>query len=325
MGMRDRIKKRRNAQKPREQSYGGSKEKYAQAQKDMRTGINEGNNRIGEGLIGLDDERLAAGGRNSALYDAAGAASADQNARSGVYGAGSDQSMGDYRAGRDATLGGATALDRIGSQMEANANGAAGAYTSAADAAFKASTERNQRAALGIAAGRGNGSIRTALATAGANNAQAAVEQQAIRAQEANQLLGLQQQGLAAAGQAAAGASGIRSGVGGQDQQAAQLLAQRQQASTGAGLAALGQQAQVANNDASLGANAAGARLNAGTSARDAYMGSQNSMEIAQLGGNQAFELQRQEAAKANNPFQKAGSWLGDPMNLRGSKAGNVM
>lgn len=234
------------------------------------------------------------------------------------YGAGSDQSLADYRTGRGAVLGGADKLENndwldnysqgrgailggadtlqregaasagrleaaggsSANELEGYARGAAGEYQSAADAAFQAAQSRNQKNALGLAAGRAPNSIRTALATSAAGNQQAALDQQVVKAQEANQLNAMRNEAIAqasgirtgaisdaaginqgaltgaagirtnlsaqdqaaAAQQAAntAQAAQIRTQLGQQDQSAAQLEAQRQQAAQGAAGSLLG-------------------------------------------------------------------------------------
>lgn len=324
MGLISRIRARREAKKPVQQYYGGSEEaaNAYRSRNNTRTDAAEG--QIAGDRATVAQERIEARDANARLGAKADSTYYDQTEKAQGYGARSDDLLNEYDTGRGATLRGADTLDRIGGQIEANANNAAANYQSAADKAFNAATERNQAQALSVAAGRGNGGIRSALATSNAANAQAAIDQQVIRAQEANQLLGLQQQGLAQAGQAAQAASGIRSGVGGQDLQGAQLAAGRQTAATGAGLQALGQGSQIAQNNAAVGQNAAGTLLNSATGSRDAYLGSGNALEIAQLGGNQAYELQRQQFAKENNPFQRAISGMFDAGNMRGAQGGNL-
>lgn len=162
------------------------------------------------------------------------------------YGLGADESLRDYQAGRGDILRGAGDLEELG-------RGAQGRYQNASDMAFKAATERNQRQALSLAAGRGNDSIRTALATADAGNREAQLEQQVVRAQEMNQLLGLEQGAIQ-------GAANIRSGVGAADQGAAGIQAGRQQVSTGAVNQLLGQEADITRSDVASGQFTSGLR-----------------------------------------------------------------
>jgi hypothetical protein len=324
MGLISRIRDRRNAKKPVQQYYGGSEEaaNAYRSRNNTRTDAAEG--QIAGDRATVAQERIEARDANARLGAKADATYYDQTEKAQGYGARSDDFLNEYDTGKGATLAGANTLDRLGGQLEANANSAAANYQSAADKAFKAATERSQQQALSIAAGRGNGSVRSALATSGAANAQAALDQQVVRANEMNQIMDLQRQGLAQAGIAAQGASNIRSGVGNQDLTAAQTAGQRQQAATNAGLTAIGQGAGVTNNNAVIGQNAAGTLLNSATGSRDAYLGSGNALEIAQLGGNQAYELQRQAAAKENNPFQRAISGMFDAGNMRGAQGGNL-
>lgn len=283
--------------------------------------------------------------------------------KANAYGLGSDQSLSDYRSGRDATLGGASALESnpwmkdynagrggilgSASALEGYAQGAAGEYQSGADAAAKASAERAQRNALAVAAGRGANSVRTALAGANAANAQGALDQQVVRAQEANQLNAMRNDAVAqaagirtnvggmdqqaAAQQAAntAQAAQIRAGVGAADQQAAQIQAQRQQAATGTATNLLGQQAAIqaqnagyqmdaqtgqqaiAQNAQNVGLQTSGAILGAGQNYRDAYLGAQQAQNTSQLGVNQQTALQNAQSAKENSRTEKFKRGLG--------------
>jgi hypothetical protein len=211
-----------------------------------------------------------------------------------------------YGAGADQALSGA-----LGSadQLEGYAKNAASEYQSAADAASNAAMNKSQTNALALAAGRGGGSLRTALATSGAANQQTMLDQQAIRAQEANQLAQMRSQ-------AVADAAGIRSG-------AAQLQAGRQQGATGTALSLLGQRAAQEQANAQYGLGAAnqqqslsaqntqtgmlegGAVADAG--ANRAGMSNQNlgQQYTAQLGGDIQTEAQRAQTAKENSAYNK--------------------
>jgi len=323
MGMISRIRERRRAREPRQQFYGGSEE-AADAHRAMYAeGRRRGESQIDEGVANVNRERIIAGQRSHTLSQEAETEAGVQRRDAVASRAGADQSLADYRSGRAAQLGSAGAIDSNASAMEAIARNAPGQYQSAADAAFAASTERNQRNALSLAAGRGAGGLRTALAASTAANQSAAVDQQATRAAEMNQLLGLQTQAYQGAAGVRGQGAGVRSALSAQDQQAAQIQAQRQQAATGAGQASLQQRGALAAQDATIGANAAGTMLNSATGTRDAYLGGQQALEVAQLGGNQAYELQRQQAAANNSPFQRAFSGLFDQGNLRGAQGGN--
>lgn len=196
--------------------------------------------------------------------------------REDAYGESADRSLGDYRGGRGAILGGADRLEnndwmndfkagrgdilggatrlegagnRSADMLEGYAQGAAGEYQSAADAAFQAAQNRNQKNALALAAGRGAGSIRTALATANSGNQQAALDQQVVKAQEMNALNAMRNQAVAdAAGirmGGIEGATGIRSGLSAQDLAAAEQRANNAQAAAAirSGVAGMDQQA----------------------------------------------------------------------------------
>ena len=314
-GVRARIKARRNAKKPVQQFYGGTPEEAAKLRARNQAGMDAGAARETQGLDAMDRERQLASGdlrsisaqtqgeRDQAAQqiqqiDAEASGRQRLNARDmGNYGRGADRSIGDYRSVRDPLLGGASELEELG-------RSAPGRYQSAADAAFNASAERNQRSALSLAAGRGNDSIRSALATAEAGNRQAQLDQQVVRAQEMNDLLGLQRDTLR-------GAADVRAGVGASDITAAQTLAQRQQASGDAvnkllglrgdltgtnaevGLATTAQRGGLATTDASLGLSTAGARAEAGAGARGAFLGAEGAQEGSQIGADQAAEAAR--------------------------------
>jgi hypothetical protein len=188
---------------------------------------------------GVAQERAAGGQQFSALGNEAAAQQARQRIAQSTYGGASNQAFSDYRGGRAAQLGGADELAALG-------RGAQGRYMSAADAAFKAATERSQRNALSLAAGRGPDAIRTALATSQASNQEAALAAEATRANEMNALLALE-------GNAIQGASNIRSGVGAQDLQAAQAQAQREQSASGDVNRLIDTRSSLAGANANLG------------------------------------------------------------------------
>lgn len=316
---RTRRQNRRDAKKPRQQTYGGSEGRQNMLRERDRIGIQAGTERENVGLDAMDTERRQAtsdlrGLSNQALGERATAGGRYTDVLGNVegarglsarqaltYGGGADRALQDYSAGRGAVLGGATELEQLG-------RGAAARYTSAADAAFGAAAERNQRSALSLAAGRGNDAIRTALATADAGNRQAQLDQQVVKAQETNQLLGLEQGAVERA-------AAIRSGVGAADQGAAGIQAGRQQVATGTGTQLLGlgadvtgadaqlglatnaQRAGLATDDAQIGLGVAGARAAAGAGGQDRFLGAETAQETAQLGSNLDFERLRQQQA----------------------------
>jgi hypothetical protein len=218
--------------------------------------------------------------------------------------------MSDYKAGRGAIQNGASRLEDEGTrsanlmehagntsagELEGYARNAASEYQSAADKAFNASTERTQRQALGIAAGRGAGAVRQALAGAQSANAQANLDQQVVRAQEANQLnsmrndaianaAGIRQTGLGAAAStrsdALQGAADIRTGLSAQDQAAA-----AQQAAN------VAQAAQIRAGVGAADQSAAGLQAQREAAARDAaQQGLQNRAGLEQANAN--YQLQ---------------------------------
>lgn len=350
--------------KPKKQYYGGSEQGYASAKQNMSQGIAAGGEQMTRATQDMRTERARAGEQNTILRndvrDTANAARGEYgNAR---YGA--DAALGRAQNGREDILRGATAMDqdanavagytgainsdannvsRNAGALEAMSRDLPANFRSSADAAFNATTERNQRNAMSLAAGRGAGALRTAMATSSAANNQAGLDRQALMAQENNQLLGMQagmlqsaantHAGAAGVRQSAAGvqgsaagirqgAAGVRSGVTGQELQAAGVQAGREQAASNKLMAAQGLRAGVIGQDTSVGMTATGAELAAGQDTRNQYLGSQNSMEIAQLGQNMAYEQQRQ--ANAKSPLQQFVSFGFDAGNMRGAKGGSL-
>jgi hypothetical protein len=245
----------------------------------------------------------------------------------GAYGAGADRSIGDYNTGRGAILAGA-------SELEGYARNAGAEYQSGADKAFAASQQRNQQQALGLAAGRGANSIRTALATSQSANAQGALDQQVVKAQEANQLNAMRNQAVTSA-------AGIRSGVGGMDQSAAGMQAQRQQqanaqvagyqnqnagivqANTQAGQANIANQAAVSNQDAQVGL--ATGQLRSNIAQNSANYGLQSSVLQGQLAGQDASLGAANQTARVQSAQQMRGDYLGTETSMEGAKLGADM
>jgi len=264
-----------------------------------------------------------------------------------AYGAGADQALGDYRAGRGDILGGAGRLEAAGGasadMLEGYAKNAAGEYQSAADAAFNASANRGQKNALALAAGRGPSAVRTALATAGANNQQAMLDQQATRAAEANQLNAMRDQAVAqAAGIRAGGISGAidaRTGLSAQDQAAAGLQAGREAGARTAAqqglqtrgaleaagadyqLKAGGEERAADASSAAMGSQLAGQHLGAAGGQRDSFLGAESARSTAQLGSDAATEAARIEHQKEQSGLAKAGKWTSAlTLGILGSK-----
>lgn len=212
-------------------------------------------------------ERALAGSRYGQLLGNVQGQRRKNALQSTIYGLGADQSLQDYRSGRGAILGGAGEIEALGRAAPA-------VYQSAADAAFNAAAARNQRSALSLAAGRGNDAVRTAIAAAAGGNRQAMLEQQVTGAQEANELLKMQQGALESA-------ANIRSGVGAADQGAAGIQAGRQQVATGATNQLLGMEGDVVGADTATGLQAAGLRKDIATA--DANLGTTTTAQRAGL------------------------------------------
>lgn len=297
---RARRAARRDARKPRQQYYGGTPEAADQLRARNQAGIDAGTELEQQGLAGLDAERAKAGEALTGLGNDAQRLQRAQARNARAYGAGADRALADYSAGRSPILDNAAALEK-------SAVDATGRYQDVADAAERASQERTQRQALSLAAGRGNDSIRTALAASAAANRDAAVQGQVTRADELNKLMGFE-------ADARARAADIRSGVGAADQRTADIQAGRQQVATGATSDALGQRAGLTTADAQLGTGVAGTRVNSGANRRGDFLGAEGQQETAQLGSNMDYEEKRRAAQKG--PIFKAGSVLFDPANL---------
>lgn len=350
-----RRKRAADKQKPNAQFYGGSKDRSRDLSRRNDRSIDYGEGEAYEGSkdaqrerrnfqqatnAGYDDiygERIDYGQKTKETLGQNETERLKQLDNEQAYGLGADQSLANYNAGRGAVLGGATAMEQAGGRsagmLEGYAQNAATEYQSAADLAAKAAAERNQRAALGIAAGRGPGAVRQALAGATAANAQGALDQQVVRAQEANQLNAMRNQAIADAAairaQGLGGAAQIRQGLGAQDQAAASLQAGRQQAYGDAAMRSLGQrfagenananyQLQGAEQmqaleqaNANMGLQTAGLRADVGQNAMGNFLGAEGNQYSSQLGSDAASEAQRQQWEKDHSSFAKFNRGLG--------------
>lgn len=266
--------------RPQAQFYGGDEEQSRIYRNEFKEGARAGST---QAQAGIDRTNSAANYAQQSLADRGTEASnlgADAQRKSAEAGGGFDRSIGDYRGGRDATLGNAA-------KLEASADNMAQEYQQTSDKAFALNQDRNQRSALSMAAGRGAAGLRTALATSSQANADAANQAEITRANEANQLIGMRND-------ARVNAAGIRSGVGTQDQNAANAYSGRQQTFDANALNANNQAGQFDVAGANVQQNAGALETNAGITSRGQYLGATQGMEGDQLSANQKNEDQRQ-------------------------------
>lgn len=195
----------------------------------------------------------------------------------------------DYAAGRTATLANAGNIEGIARDLP-------GSYQQTADKMAAFQRDQNTRAALSAASsGGGQLAMRNALAASAGANTDAAIAAEMTRAQEMNQLRGMQ---AAMYGQAA----GIRQGVGTQDlsraglgaQYAVSQAAQRSQANAQASDAIFKGTAQVQD--------AAKMTAMARANQEDRYLGAQVDRDVAQLTADREANLLEAERQR---------SWLG--------------
>lgn len=296
--------------------YGGSKEAYQAFQERYASGEDRGTSMMN---AGVDDASRASytadkrygivANQNQGLigqFDSVGDKAGRQMTRTlGDYNA----SRADYEAGRGGILGNARAMERSAANMPSQ-------YQRTAEREFALNQQANTRAAVSAAtSGGGALAMRNALAAAASGNANAAAQAEITRANEYNQLIGMQNA-------ARAQAAGIRTGVAGMDQASAaqagsmaQYMGNRQLAAYGAQGGILGQQADLIRNQAGINLAAAGMKTNAGLATQGQYLDAQTAMESAQLG---VPEPQKK------NRLSQGISLMFDAGNLRGSEGGSI-
>lgn len=244
-----RRQRRRNKRNAQEQHYGGSKEAADKSRVEFKGVADRGEANANSGIA-----------RANTL---ATTASAHAQKASDNY----DRSLTDYRSSRDPTLANAAAL-------ESDARTAASTYQQTAEKQFALNQARNQNAAASLGSLGGSAGLRTAMATAGNANADAAAQAEITRAQEYNDLMNRRQAALAQA-------AGIRAGVGAADQGAAQIATGRQQGLNANVMQSAGLQSQVGTSQQGLG------------------LGASTGLEEAQLGQAATAEASRSAAETA--------------------------
>ena len=274
------------AQNAQQQYYGGSQaasqgyqDKYARGQ--TAGGALTQDALKNSGFIQNANERT-----NADLRSQFGTFGNDQGQFASQAGQGFDQSAQNYGQARDLVLGSA-------GEIAQNARNAPDQFMRTDQAQFQAQQDSNQRAALAMGATGGAAGLRSALATSADANAAASQNANIARANQYNQLLGLQQQGLAQA-------AGLQSGVGAQDQGMAGLQSNRQLNAFGQQANALAQQGNLSNATAQIGLQQANMGVGAGLTTQGQYLGAEQGMNTAQLAGAQAYDALRQQDAKRN-------------------------
>ncbi len=243
-----------------------------------------GERRVDRGLDFAMKVNKEADQRNTAVFGAQGKAANAQRGIMDQSGQALGANMANYDASRGAILGNASQLEQLANNAPAN-------YMKTDQAAFAAQQDAGARQAMAISAQGGAGGLRSALATNAASGAQAQQQANITRANEYNQLLGMQQSGIASA-------SNIRSGLAAQDQSAAGLYAGREQAAAGQQGSLMRDQAGTAQNDAAIGMEAATLRTNTGLGQQTANLDSRANMENSQLNAGRESEKQRLDKQK---------------------------
>ena len=269
-----RREARRNAGNVETQHYGGSEAKTNEYRNRFSAAATRGEAQANAGV-----ERANQGARVADRSLASGEVTSNQLLNRNVdagqrAGEGFDKAIGDYGAGRGAILNNA-------GQLEADAATAAQDYKQTSDAAFRLNQDRNTRAALATAAGRGAAGLRTALASSSQANADAATQQQILQAQELNAIRQQRAEALATA-------AGIRAGVGAQDQNAAGIYSGRQQTNDANAIGLNAQGANIATQRAGVQQAAANLGAQVGTSQQGLNTGALTGLEETQLGSAQA-------------------------------------
>ncbi len=288
-GMVDGMKRRQERDKPKVQYYGGSEEALNAERNRATEGAKAGSDVATQGLADSREATNRANAQYAYQQLQNDKFAREQERKAGNAAVGFNQSMGDYRGARGQILNSAGKLE---SEFEnANAN-----YQATADKAFNANQNQATRNALAVGARGGASGIRAALASSTAANAEAAQQAEIIRAQEANQLLGLKQGALESA-------AGIRSNVAGMDQGAASQYAGREATADASRFGAYQQMSQNTANQAQLGQNLGAQGVEAGTAERGQYLDYQGNMENAQLNSEREREQLRVQGREKRRDF----------------------
>ncbi len=266
------------------QWYGGSQQNFESYQDKYGRGASGGGAIMQSGLA---DARLAAQGAataNSGVAGNFGLLANQQSQLAAQANGGFNQSAGNYNSARNMVLGSANELAQ-------NARNAPGQFMQTDRAQFQAQQDANQKAALALGATGGAAGLRSALATSADANSAASQNANITRANQYNQLLGLQQSGLSSA-------ASLQSGVAAQDQGMAGLQANRQAGAVGQQANAYAQQGNLNNTSGQLGIQAANIQTGAGLTTQGQYLGAEQGANTSQLASSQAFDALRQQDAK---------------------------
>jgi len=264
---------------PKTQYYGGNKEDEAHYAKRDAKRINEARKEINsrQGILS-DLSHGAAAGQEDVAGRAIGVGDAAQSRASEGH-AGYLGGMSDAEGSRGGILRDARKLEGLADRLP-------GSYSSTAAREAALSRSANARSAMGIAASSGGGqlAIRNAIGAASDANTDAALRSDIIRAKEMNDL-NSQQAGMYAS------AAGIRTNVGSQDINRANVGAQVAAQGTNSAVSALGTAGAARNAGSAAQMEAGKANLAIAANQEQAYLGAQAQRETAQLIAARESEL----------------------------------
>ncbi len=266
------------------QFYGGSQENYEGYQDKYGKGVASGGQLANQSLGQAQNVTSFNDSVNAGLRSQFNAYGQAQENVANQAGAGFNRSAQDYGQARNLVLGSANQLQQF-------AQNAPSQYQKTDAAAFQAQQDSNQKAALSLGASGGYGGMRSALASSTDANMAASQSANINRANQTNQLLGMQQSALTNAGS-------LYSGVGAQDQGMAGLQANRQAGAYGQQANAIAQQGNLSNASAQIGLQGANMGVGAGLTTQGQYLGAEQGANTAQLASNQAYDALRQQDAK---------------------------
>ncbi len=271
-------------QRAKQQYYGGSKLKSRQYQNQYRFGRDDAGELVEGSLQQAGNVAYGNTLANAGVQNSFGQLADQQGLLAQQAQGGFNQSAGNYNSARNMVLGSANELAQ-------NARNAPGQFMQTDRAQFQAQQDANQKAALALGATGGAAGLRSALATSADANSVASQNANITRANQYNQLLGLQQSGLSSA-------ASLQSGVAAQDQGMAGLQANRQAGAVGQQANAYAQQGNLNNATAQIGLQSANMGVGAGLTSQGQFLGAEQGMNTAQLAGNQAFDALRQQDEK---------------------------
>ncbi len=271
-------------QRAQQQYYGGSQDAYQGYQQKYGQGVEKGGGLLGQGLAQSHNTALDNRVQNENTRNQFGSFGAGQQNAAAQANAGFGQSAQNYDQARNLVLGSANQLQQF-------AQNAPSQYMKTDAAAFQAQQDSNQKAALSLGATGGAAGMRSALASSTDANMGASQNANINRANQYNQLLGMQQSALTNAGS-------LYSGVGAQDQGLAGLQSNRELNAYGNQANALAQQGNLSNATAQIGLQQANMGVGAGLTTQGQYLGAEQNANTSQLASNQAYDALRQQDEK---------------------------